>query len=179
MFPSLERLKLSSISEEILHNQHQAGSSCKLTNTQALRFLNLSCLEVRGSGSLKYLLSSSTARFMGQLKHLHILECKVMEEILLIEDSGEEEIIPNVLFPRLECLFLKDLPTLKRFCIKSNIKFPCLKTLRILDCPNLKTFIFETTSSSTEVIEEVKELNSGEISHIALPPLFNEGVLFF
>jgi len=44
---------------------------------------------------------------MGQLKHLEILECKVMEEIIVTEESGvvEERIIPKmVLFNRLEFL---------------------------------------------------------------------------
>ena len=49
--------------------------------------------------SIKYLLSSSTATFMVQLKYLKIEDCKVMEEVLLTEDLGEEEIIPKVLFP--------------------------------------------------------------------------------
>ncbi|GMY21227.1 probable disease resistance protein At4g27220 [Fagus crenata] len=89
VFPSLERLELSSISEEIQHNQHQTRSSCKLTNMQAsMRFQNLLTLEMNDFGSLKYLLPFSTARLIVQLKHLHISECKVMEEILLTEDLG-------------------------------------------------------------------------------------------
>ncbi|KAL4637313.1 hypothetical protein ACB092_03G068800 [Castanea dentata] len=68
---------------------------------------------------------------MIQLKYLVIEDCKVMEEVLLTEDLGEEETIPNVLFPRLEDLILKDLPVLKRFCIGTNLRFPSLKGLRI------------------------------------------------
>ena len=175
VFPNLERLELSSISEEI---QHQAGSSCKLRNTQAMRFQNLSYLEVQGFGSLKYLLSFSTMRFMVQLKHLHILECKVMEEILLTENLGEEEIILEGLFPRLECMKLKDLPILKRFCIGSYIKFPSLKNLSIENCPKVKSFIFKPCTLGKMDSKEVKELNSEEIPHTALQPLFNEGVEF-
>ncbi|XP_030957694.1 disease resistance protein At4g27190-like [Quercus lobata] len=79
VFPNLETLELSSIhSEEILiHNQHRASSSFKLTDP---RFQNLRKLTVKGSGNLKYLLSSSTATFMIQLKYLDIEDCKVMEE---------------------------------------------------------------------------------------------------
>ena len=90
---------------------------------------------------------------MAQLKHLHKLECKVVEEILLTEDLGEEEekITPKVLFPLLECLKLKDLPVLKRFCVGSNIKFPSLKNLRIEQCPELKSFIFKPVSSGITV----------------------------
>ena len=170
MFPNLETLEQSSIhSEEILlHNQHRASSSFKLTDP---RFQNLRNLTMKGSGNLKYLLSSSTATFMIQLKYLVIEDCKVMEEVLLTEDLGEEEIIPKVLFPQLKDLFLKELPVLKRFCIGSNIRFPSLTGMRIEQCPKLESFIFKPVSS--------KEMNSKEISHTAMQPLFNEEVILF
>ena len=170
MFPNLETLELSFIhSEEILlHNQHRASSSFKLTDP---RFQNLRDLKVKGSGNLKYLLSSSTATFMVQLKYLNIEDCKVMEEVLLTEDLGEEEIIPNVLFPRLEYLILKDLPVLKRFCTGTNLRFPTLKGLRIEQCPKLESFIFKPVSS--------EEMNSEEICRTAMQPLFNEKVILF
>uniref|UniRef100_A0A2N9FK91 Disease resistance protein At4g27190-like leucine-rich repeats domain-containing protein n=1 Tax=Fagus sylvatica TaxID=28930 RepID=A0A2N9FK91_FAGSY len=112
---------------------------------------------------------------MVQLKNLFIKDCKVMEEILLTEDLGEEEeIIPMVLFPRLEDLRLKDLPILKRFCVGSNIKFPSLKDMWIEQCPKLKSFIFKPVNSSITVSKEVKEMNSEEISLTTMQPLFNE-----
>ena len=112
MFPKLERLELSHVlSRDILqHNQHRETSSFKLTGS---RFQNLCRLKVKGSGNLKYLFSSSMATYMVQLMYLHIIECKVMEEILLKEDLRGEDIIPIVLFPRLESLVLKNLPVLK------------------------------------------------------------------
>ena len=173
VFPKLETLKLSYIhSEEILQNQHRPSSSFKLTNLQTdSRFHNLCNLFMKGSGTLKYLLSSSTARFMVQLKYLYIDDCKVMEEIVLTEDLGEEEIIPKVLFPLLEDLFLKDLPVLKRFCIGSNIKFPSLTGMTIEQCPKLESFIFKPFSS--------EEMNSEEISRTSMQPLFNEKVILF
>ncbi|KAE8010111.1 hypothetical protein FH972_006504 [Carpinus fangiana] len=165
VFPNLERLQLSSIHlEDGQQYQHRAtSSSCRLENMQSTsRFQNLAHLEVQGSGNIKYLLSFSTARVMEQLKHLHILECKAMEEIIITEELGPvEERIPKVLFRRLECLVLNNLPMLKRFCIRSNIEFPSLKNLRIEHCPKLKTFIFKSVSSGS-----------------ALQPLFNEEVAF-
>ena len=170
VFPNLETLKLSSVhSEEILlHNQHWPTSSFKSTNIQTeSRFKNLCKLKVKGSGNLKYLLSSSTATFMVQLKYLFVEDCKAMEEILLLtEDLGEEEIIPKVLFPQLEYLVLKDLPVLKRFCVGRNIIFRSLKGLVIDNCPKLESFIFKPVSSE-------------EISHTSMQPLFNEEVILF
>ena len=182
MFPNLETLELSSIhSEEILpQNQHRASSSFKLTNIQTdPRFQNLRNLKVIGSANLKYLLSSSTARFMVQLKFLDIEKCKVMEEIILIEDLRQEQTSPMVFFPQLEYLFLKDLPVLKRFCVGSNVRFPYLKLLQIEQCPKLESFIFKPVSSSMTLSKELKEMNSKEISHTAMQPLFNEEVTLF
>ncbi|XP_050274703.1 uncharacterized protein LOC126717238 isoform X11 [Quercus robur] len=177
VFPNLETLELSSIHYEeiLLHNQHRASSSFKLID---LRFQNLRNLKVKCSGNLKYLLSSSIATFMVQLKYLDIEDCKVMEEVLLTEDLGEEEIIPKVLFPRLENLVLKDLPVLKRFCIGTDLRFPSLKELWIEKCPKLESFIFKPTSSTMTVSKELKEVNSEEISHTAVQPLFDEKVAF-
>ena len=177
VFPKLEKLELSHIhSEEILqHNQHRATPSFKLTSS---RFQNLCDLKVKGCGNLKYLLSSSTTRFMLQLKYLSVIDCKVMEEILLTEDLGGEDIIPMVLFPRLEVLTLKDFPVLKRFCIGRNIIFPSLRGLLIEQCPKLESFIFKPVNSSMIVSKELKEVNS-EISPTALQPLFNEEVILF
>jgi hypothetical protein len=58
---------------------------------------------VQGIGNIKYILPFSIARFMVQLKHLHVIECEAMEEILVVEELGvQDEITPEVLFPRLE-----------------------------------------------------------------------------
>ena len=183
VLPSLETLELSFVhSEEILlHNQHWPTSSFKSTNIQTeSRFKNLRNLKVKGSGNLKYLLSSSTATFMVQLKNLFIGDCKVMEEILLLtEDLGEEEIIPKELFPRLESLVLIDLPVLKRFCIGRNIIFRSLKVMVIEKCPKLESFIFKPVSSGITLSKDLKEVNSKEISHTTMQPLFNEDVILF
>ncbi|XP_065631972.1 probable disease resistance protein At4g27220 isoform X2 [Quercus suber] len=176
VFPNLDSLELSLPDmEEIQRSHHWARSSCKSTNIQAAkRFQNLSLLEVQGSGSLKYLLSSSTARFMMNVKHLHIIECKVMEEILHID---EEEILSEALFPRLECLVLKDLPILKRFCIDSNVEFPLLKNFIINNCPKLKTFAFRHASSNMEVHKGLVEINSEDNRYTTSQSHINESIV--
>ncbi|XP_062173512.1 probable disease resistance protein At4g27220 [Alnus glutinosa] len=170
VFPILERLELSSVNVgEIKHKLHRARSSCKLINTQATsRFENLSYLQVQGSDNIKYLLTLSTARFMVQLKHLHIIECEVMKEILVTEES----VIPMVLFPQLECIFLKKLPFLKRFCKENNIEFPSLKNLRIEDCPKFD-------SSGMKVSKLLNEMNAEESPYTVRQHFSSEEVNLF
>ncbi|KAG6625218.1 hypothetical protein CIPAW_16G081300 [Carya illinoinensis] len=167
VFPNLEKLELSSVDlEEKQHNQHRARLSCRLTTMEAMsRFQNLSNLEVQGSCNMKYLLSFSTARFMVHLQHLHISECKAMEDVLVTEEIAATGEITKEVFPRLECLRLTNLPNLKRFCVGSGattcqeiiqtngeerpattmqplfnveVAFPCLKRLAILRMGYLK-----------------------------------------
>ena len=189
VFANLESLEQSLIDlEEKQQNQHWARSFCKITNLQtSIRFQNLSSLGVWGSDSFKYLLSSSIARSMVQVKYLHIVNCKAMEEILFMEDLGdeeeeEEEIIPKMLFPRLEVLKLNGLPILKRFCVGGNIEFKSMRSLFIGHCPKLKTFISKPSNSDTvmTVCKEIKEMNTEEIPRtVAIEPLFSEEVDIF
>ena len=186
VFANLESLEQSLIDlEEKQQNQHWARSFCKITNMQtSIRFQNLSTLSVWGSDSFKYLLSSSIARSMVQVKYLHIVNCKAMEEILFIEDLGdeeEEEIIPKML-PRLELLNLNGLPILKRFCVGANIEFKSMRFLFIEHCPKLKTFISKPSNSDTvmTVCKEIKEMNTEEIPRtVAIQPLFSGEVDIF
>ena len=169
MFANLESLEQSFIDlEEKQQSQHWA------------RFQNLSSLGVWGSDSFKYLLSSSIARSMVQVKYLYIVNCKAMEEILFIEEE-EEEIIPKML-PRLEFLRLNGLPILKRFCAGSNIEFKSMRSLLIEHCPKLKTFISKPSNSDTvmTVCKEIKEMNTEEIPRtVAIQPLFSGEVDIF
>ena len=186
VFANLESLEQSLIYlEEKQQNQHWARSFCKITNMQtSIRFQNLSSLSVWGSDSFKYLLSSSIARSMVQVKYLRIENCKAMEEILFIEDLGddeEEEIIPKML-PRLEVLKLNGLPILKRFCVGGNIEFKSMRSLFIEHCPKLKTFISKPSNSDTvmTVCKEIKEMNTEEIPRtVAIQPLFSGEVDIF
>ncbi|KAE8125070.1 hypothetical protein FH972_019907 [Carpinus fangiana] len=182
VFPNLEKLVLSSMHlEDVQHKQRQATrSSCRLQNMQSMsRFQNLLDLTVQGPSNIKYLLSFSEARYMMQLKCLHILECEVMEEILVTEDQGVVEEIISELFSRLEFLSLKELPILKRFCEGSNIKFPSLKVLVIEHCPNLQTFISKpVTLGMTTTCKELKEMKAEGSPYTAMQPLFDKEVAF-
>ncbi|KAB9241440.1 hypothetical protein FH972_027012 [Carpinus fangiana] len=181
VFPILESLIMSSVNlVEMEQNQHPERSSCILRNSQATsRFGNLSHLKVQGIGNIKYMLPFSIARFMVQLKYLDVSECEVMEEILVVEELGvKDEITPEVLFPRLERLCLKDLPILKRFCFRSNIEFPSLKELEIKNCPKVETFVSKPLGSDMTINKELRGMSAEETPLFVKQPFFNEEVVF-
>ncbi|KAK3000068.1 hypothetical protein RJ639_022846 [Escallonia herrerae] len=83
-------------------------------------FSELTVLDVFRCG-FKYLFRASVARGLVQLVHLKIKECVVMEEVVRIENQGEEEEIKSlVVFPRLKSLKLRSLPGLTSFNSKMS-----------------------------------------------------------
>ncbi|GKV27868.1 hypothetical protein SLEP1_g36988 [Rubroshorea leprosula] len=131
--PNLEFLSLSSNNiQQILDNLIPKISSY----VQNLRKL---CVE--GCGNLKNLLKSSMVKSFEQLNWLEIRDCHMIEEIILVEESVDEERMCKIFFPNLEFLLLQDLPKLRRFCSGNYLELPCLWKLKISKCPVLKTFI--------------------------------------
>ncbi|GKV47956.1 hypothetical protein SLEP1_g54804, partial [Rubroshorea leprosula] len=131
--PNLEFLSLSSNNiQQILDNSILEISSF----VQNLRKL---CVE--GCGNLEYLLTSSMVKSFEQLNWLKICDCNMMEEVIHVEESMDEERMCKIFFPNLEFLLLQDLPKLTRFCSGNYLELPCLWKLKISKCPVLKTFI--------------------------------------
>ncbi|EOY09934.1 Phosphoprotein phosphatase [Theobroma cacao] len=112
-------------------------------------------------------------KHFAQLHHLSILDCKIMEEVILMEGLTEEERMSKMLFPTLDYLMLKDLPKLRRFCYETDNEFPLLRTLNLINCPILKTF------TSNSVIDEVgDEPQIDQNAQGNNSALFNEKVVF-
>ncbi|GKV53377.1 hypothetical protein SLEP1_g59908, partial [Rubroshorea leprosula] len=131
--PNLKFMSLSSNNiQQILDNSILELSSC----VQNLRKL---CVE--GCGNLEYLLTSSMVKSFEQLNWLKICDCNMMEEVIHVEESMDEERMCKIFFPNLEFLLLQDLPKLTRFCYGNYLELPCLWKLKISKCPVLKTFI--------------------------------------
>ncbi|PHU05960.1 hypothetical protein BC332_26782 [Capsicum chinense] len=113
-------------------------------------FSKLEKLEVRRCGELRNLMSPSVARGLLNLRKLWIKSCQSMEEVITEEEQEGDEIMWNEpLFPRLEDLYLNDLPKLGHFILtKQALEFPFLKEVDINECPKLKTFIQQETVST-------------------------------
>ncbi|XP_020971098.1 uncharacterized protein LOC107626874 isoform X3 [Arachis ipaensis] len=123
---------------------------------------HLTILEVVDCEELKYVMSPSTAKSLGQLKTMKVINCKNLEEIVSEktqeeEDSesveeeetqeGQEEKenvgteIP-IIFKQLTTLELVSLKSLNSFCSSENcaFKFPSLENFIVSACPNMKNF---------------------------------------
>jgi Leucine-rich repeat (LRR) protein len=108
-FPALETFLLKNMTglEEICHGQLSLTS-----------FGNLRVVKVEHCDKLKFVFSSSIARGLLQLEELEIRECSIMGAIVVKE--GEIEDTDMILFPKLRCLALRDLPKLISFLSAQN-----------------------------------------------------------
>ncbi|XP_050373052.1 probable disease resistance protein At4g27220 [Argentina anserina] len=137
-----------------LKHLHIQNSAQFLYNIiEKVSFPNLTWLAVSELNGIRFLLSSSMARGLSQLKRLQISGCQIMEEIISIEESNTE-ILENI-FCQLQDLELKGLPNLTKFFSRICIEMPkpSHEKLKLEDC----------TKSSTTSCEEIQEIDSGRI----------------
>ncbi|TXG71313.1 hypothetical protein EZV62_006248 [Acer yangbiense] len=152
LLPRLENLNLCSINIECRWlDQLPAVSSCCQTLVK---------LTVEECNSLKFLFSYSMVKSLVQLQQLRIRNCKSMERIINIEESAEEERIINIIFPKLNFLWLEGLLKLTGFGSGNSIEFPSMDALRILDCPRLKMFFSDSTCANITVSKEQEATSS-------------------
>ncbi|XP_034680169.1 probable disease resistance protein At4g27220 [Vitis riparia] len=113
-------------------------------------FENLHSLTVSGCGNLIYLVTSSIAKTLVQLKELIIEQCRSVKEIVGHE-GGEEPY--DIVFSKLQRLKLVNLQSLKWFCSTRCIfKFPSLEQFEVIKCPQME-FFCERVSSTPRVKE--------------------------
>ncbi|TXG69557.1 hypothetical protein EZV62_004492 [Acer yangbiense] len=83
--------------------------------------------------NLKYVFSSSTLGSFVQLQRLRIDNCRVLEEIIRIDDLKN-----NVELPSLKTLQIKGCPQMKSFICSDKVTFPSLEEIEISDMDNLE-----------------------------------------
>ncbi|XP_022719665.1 uncharacterized protein LOC111277498 [Durio zibethinus] len=170
VFPVIKELVLESMSsiEKLWDDQLPVAE-------MSFGFQNFTVLEVLRCHKLKYVCTSSIVKSFVQLKTLYVGNCEEMEEVIAI--SAEEERNNIMVFPKLDILFLFNLPNLKRFCCGINsIEFPFLRNFSISRCPILSTLHCD---SSTGVGNEARKSSSSS-SSISIPKyLFDEKVFLF
>ncbi|XP_061993813.1 disease resistance protein At4g27190-like [Rosa rugosa] len=137
------RLGVEGRFQKLKHLHVQTNAEFMYIVNGKVGYPNLTWLAVNDLNGLRFLLSSSMARSLAQLKRLQVSGCRIMEEILSIEES-DEEIVDN-LFCQLQDLELKNLPNLTKFCSR-NYSYPAFGKLQLADCIK--------TNASHEEIEE-------------------------
>ncbi|KAK4581011.1 hypothetical protein RGQ29_024610 [Quercus rubra] len=105
-----------------------------------LGFGNMRFLTVYECNSLTYLFLPSIAKLLVMLEEIRVEDCEKIEEILA--RAGEEEEEKDVLFHKVNHIYLKGLPRLKYFCPETNaFEWPSLEEIIVYRCPSLSTFI--------------------------------------
>ncbi|KAM5553559.1 hypothetical protein ABKV19_025670 [Rosa sericea] len=129
---------------------------------------NLTWLVISELNNSRFLLSSSMAKSLSQLRRLQISGCQFLEEIVSIEESDEE--IEENMFCQLQDLELKGLPNLTKFCSRSYVELPNLSS-EILES--------EDCSKSNTICEEITETDSkGNLDIVIRHFLFDNKVEF-
>nr|XP_011460230.1 PREDICTED: uncharacterized protein LOC105350266 isoform X3 [Fragaria vesca subsp. vesca] len=124
--------------QQLKHLHVQNNAKFAYTINEKVGFPNLTWLAVSELKSLRFLLSSSMARSLSQVKRLQISGCQFMEVVISIEESNKE--LAENFFPQLQDLELNGLPNLTKFCSTCE---------RLEDC-----------TESAGICEEVGEIDS-------------------
>lgn len=126
----------------------------------SISFTHLTYLEVSRCTRLKNFMTPSTVKSLVQLIGMKVSQCEMMEEIVMEEGKGADEIV----FSKLKSLQLVYLRNLKSFCSSKNglaFKFPSLEKLILRDCLKMENFCEKITSipklKKVEVVEEEGE----------------------
>ena len=114
-------------------------------------FGNLRLLKVENCNNLTNLFSPSIGKLLVMLEEIKVIGCEKIEELLAIAKQEEEE---EVLFYKVNSIWLEDLPNLQCFCKEENaFEWPSLKKIMVTRCPNLRTFV--PTNLKTPELEGV------------------------
>jgi len=178
---------LSQLRELILSDLPSLGRIWNKNPRKMLCFQNLRALKVQNCDNLRFLFSSSMAKALGQIKEIEIVNCKLMEEIIGVQEELEEATTTDALeIPLLTSLSLEELPNLMTFSYGMwCIRCPSLARLTISRCAKMKTFSsFEGRQQSrmqqSMAIDTSLQQAFGCIHTVSsLPGFFNEKVSIY
>ncbi|KAL3738751.1 hypothetical protein ACJRO7_020166 [Eucalyptus globulus] len=173
---------LSQLRELILSDLPSLQCIWNKNPRRVLCFQNLRALMVQNCENLRFLFSPSMAKALVQINEIRIASCKLMEEIVDIqEEELEEAATTDTLdFPLLTSLSLEELPNLKTFSSgKYRIHCPSLIGLTISKCPKMMTFSsFDGRQQSMIDNVGLQQALDHFNSSLSLLGFFNEKVLF-
>ncbi|KAM7486611.1 hypothetical protein LguiA_002620 [Lonicera macranthoides] len=115
-------------------------------------FQNLESLCLSDMSKLKSIFPLSIASGLINLKRLKVIRCQAMEELFTKEIGGEDmEAARTFVFPRIESLHLKGLPSLVSFCkAVDEIELPQLEVMKLLRLPKITSIYSKTEDLAAE-----------------------------
>ncbi|KAI4353333.1 hypothetical protein L6164_002292 [Bauhinia variegata] len=154
-------------------------SSLKNLVPPSICFENLTNIYVGGCEGLIYLITSSTAKSLVQLKTMTIVNCRALEHVICTDE--EEEVEAEISFESLESLELISLSRLENFSSgEHTLIFPSLDVLKISGCPKMDMFspgvLMAPVLNAVTMEEGKKRWKDGLNSTIR--QLFQEKVVF-
>ncbi|QHO52455.1 uncharacterized protein DS421_2g39490 [Arachis hypogaea] len=121
---------------------------------------NLTWLKVECCASFKYLFTSSTAKCLVQLQHLHVSNCEALESVIVAYQPDDDEVIT---FEGLKELSLSKLPKLESFYNgKSTLNFAGHAQVSISQCKSMKTFSHGDVKAPDSWIVEIDGVRFSE-----------------
>ncbi|KAM7489529.1 hypothetical protein LguiB_027013 [Lonicera macranthoides] len=156
----LKNLQKELVREELLKVRDLKLQSCdemvSFVNTVGRQttnvFQNLESLCLSDMSKLKSIFPLSIASGLINLKRLKVVRCQAMEEIFSKEIGGEDmEAARTFVFPRIESLHLKDLPSLVGFSkAVDEIELPQLEVMKLLHLPKITSIYSKTEYLTAE-----------------------------
>ncbi|KAM5576897.1 hypothetical protein ABKV19_007639 [Rosa sericea] len=119
---------------------------------------NLRSLSLYQCGGSRFLLSSSMARSLLQLKHLKVSRCETVEEIVSTADNMSGSEPAGLVFPKLEILEVVDCGRLKTLGL-SAVSFEKLTTLEVIGCNELKYLTTYSVAESSMQLRRIEVKN--------------------
>ena len=142
----VKKLRLSNLGklEFIWKEDNQSDTQVQLESSEinsipsSISFVNLIRLQVNDCNGLIYLITSSMAKSLVQLRKIIISKCQMMEDAVKINEEVAEE---EITFENLEYLELSSLSNFRSLCsTKCILIFPSLERLKVIGCPKMKIF---------------------------------------
>ncbi|RDX61307.1 Disease resistance protein, partial [Mucuna pruriens] len=108
-------------------------------------FSKLQTLSLKNCPSVSEIFSNGAIQHFSELQKLKLEDCSEIEELIILREGIERE---RDVLPKLEMLFLVNLPEFRIICSTQTLAWSSLELLRIHNCPKLKTLPLDTNNAA-------------------------------
>ncbi|QHO22922.1 Disease resistance protein [Arachis hypogaea] len=128
-----------------------------------IRFNFLTNLEVVECKCMKYVMTLSTAKSLGQLVKMKITNCESLKDIIvsdrqIVDEVNEQSRTNNkIVFKQMKALELVSLKNLKSFCSSKiySLEFPLLEKFVVSACPKMEKFSEKEIKTMPTIMQKV------------------------